>query len=153
MRKIDIFFGIWAIWYFLIKMSRTVVFCKPTFHITVNIPDIPHPKHPTSPAPHISNIPYPKHLTFSNFQTANIPQPHHPTSQTSKMPNISCVDHPTLQTSHIPNIPYPKHPLFRTSHILNIPHHKQIDYNVILVFIWLLLRNLNFIVNFIKFLN
>ena len=63
---------------------------------------------------------------------------------------------PTCQTSHVPNIPplkLPKHPTSWKSHILNIPHSKHKDYSGTIIFIWLLQRNSNFIIHFIKFSN
>ena len=80
-----------------LKEIKYLTFCKPTFHIPINIP----------------------HLTS---QTSYMPE--HPTFQTFHISNLPYIENPTSQTFHISNLPYtklPKRPTLKISHILNIP--------------------------------
>lgn len=84
------------------------------------ITNIPHPKHSTSPTPHISNIPNPNHPTSRTSHILNIPLPKHSTS---------------------------KH--LRYLQILNISYAEEKDYGVTIISISLVHHNSNFIVSFI----
>ena len=77
----------------------------------MNIPNIPHPEHPTSWTFHISNIPHPEHPTSPTSHIPNIPHPEHPTSWTFHIPNTAHPQHLTSSTStspisYKPNIPH-----------------------------------------------
>ena len=134
---------------------NTRTLCKSTSHIPANIthrtsptshiPNISHPKYPTSrtsniPTSHIPNIPHPKHPTsqtsyIPKIPHLNIPRPEHPTSRTSHIPYIPHPQYPTSRTFYIPNIRQPRHPTSPTYYISNMTH------------------NSNFIITFNKFPN
>ena len=127
---------------------------SPTSHIF----NITHPHHPLSRTSYIPKIPHGNHIISQISHVPNIPHPKHSTRQTPLTPNNPHLEHFTSRPSqiaicHIPNIPHPKHPPSRTSYIQYIQPPKQNGYSAAIIFIWLLQRNSNFIVHFIKFSN